>query len=107
MGYRLNIEQNEQTILYGSKLYGYCNENKLKSYHYLIGIGKFTGNEFFDYGHDNRITLNSNQMKKFIKYYARDLKKFYWYDDVSCVIKELNEAFKNGKTKKLFIIDWE
>ena len=69
MGYRLNIYKGNEYILENSKLYGYCDENKLKSYHYLIGIGKFTGeDEYFIDGVENAVELKAIELKKFIKY---------------------------------------
>ena len=79
MGYRLNIDKikNNETfkLFYGTKLFGYCDETKLLSYKYLIQIGKFEGNEIFDYGVTNDIELNYEEFKIFCILYDYDLFK--------------------------------
>lgn len=109
MGYRLNVYKGNKYVLENTKLYGYCDENKLKSYHYLTGIGKFTGkNEYFGYGLENAVDLKGIQLKKFIKYYIRDLKKYYEYkEDCERAIKELQDFLKHTKTEETYIIKWE
>ena len=109
MGYRLNIYKGNKHVLENTKLYGYCDENKLKSYHYLIGIGKFSGEyEHFNYGHENSVELKGIQLKKFIKYYIRDLKKYYEYkEDYESEVKELQDFLKTYKTEEIYIIKWE
>ena len=109
MGYRFNIYKNNKFILENTKLYGYCDEKKLKSYYYLIGIGKFSGeNEYFGYGFENAVELKGIQLKKFIKYYIRDLKKYYEYKECyERVVKELQDFLKHTKTEETYIIKWE
>lgn len=109
MGYRLNIYKDNKFILESTKLYGYCDEKKLKSYHYLIGIGKFSGEyEYFDYGYKNSVELKGIQLKKFIKYYIRDLKKYYEYKECyERAVKELQDFLKHTKTEETYIIKWE
>lgn len=109
MGYRLNIYKGNEYVLENTKLYGYCDENKLKSYHYLIGIGKFTGeDEYFIDGVENAVELKAIELKKFIKYYIRDLKKFYQYkENLNLVVKQLQDFLKRAKTEEIYIIKWE
>lgn len=113
MGYRLNIykkiPKDNEFILENTKLYGYCNENELKSYHYLISIGKFTGKyEYFGYGHENAVELKNIELKKFIKYYIHDLKKYYEYkENYDSAVKELQNFLKQIKPEETYIIRWE
>lgn len=75
MGYRLWIEDKDDERLgfYGTKLYGYVrDERKLRSYEYLVRIGKFDGNETFTYGYDNEIELTAEEFKKFAEAYDED-----------------------------------
>ena len=76
MGYRLSIDRikNNETInlFYGTKLYGYCDHTKLLSYNYLLQIGKFEGNEVFDYCITNEIELNYLEFKIFCILYDYD-----------------------------------
>lgn len=78
MGYRLNIskdKEDNETLFYGTKLYGYCDHTKLLSYNYLVQIGKFEGDEFFCYGATNDIELNLEEFKIFCILYDYDLFK--------------------------------
>lgn len=74
MGYRLTITDKETgKEFYGTKLYGYVVTDILSSYHYLISINKFNGNEVFDYSSENKIELSYEEFILFIMYYSLDL----------------------------------
>lgn len=45
MGYRIMIEDDNNNSFYGTKVYGYVDHEKCRSYKYLVKIGKFTGDE--------------------------------------------------------------
>lgn len=108
MGYRLNIskdKEDKETLFYGTKLYGYCNDNKkLLSYNYLIQIGKFEGNEIFDYGVTNDIELNYEEFKIFCILYDYDLFKNaeIWLVHEFLSIHEIEKAL-NMKLNKYYI----
>lgn len=72
MGYRLGIRDGLHEF-YGTKLYGYTDHTDFLSYKYLIEIGKADGEEFYDYGCENEIVLNSEEFKKFVALYNFDL----------------------------------
>ena len=72
MGYRLSLEINGKEIYNGTKLYGYCDQEKTKSYQYLDKLGKITDDMIFCDCISNKIVLNYEQFKKFIKLYAKD-----------------------------------
>lgn len=77
MGYRLNVKCNDTGLeFYGTKLYGYVNDERtLKSYKYLKQIGKFNGNEHFDYRYENKLVLSFLDFSRFIKLYFYDLQQ--------------------------------
>lgn len=85
MGYRLDIfkiEENEKfdkeikNIYYGTKLFGYVEEEELLSYMYLKSVGKLNGDEYFDYSSDISIPLNQIELTIFLNLYNIDLKKY-------------------------------
>lgn len=76
MGYRIDIKDQHGNRYYGTKLYGYVDEDKLQSYQYLIKIGKFNGwSEIFVDGCDNKITLTAKEFEVFIKLYSQEWDK--------------------------------
>lgn len=78
MGYRLNIKDLKTNYAYyGTKLYGYVlSEKELPSYNYLCDIGKFNGEEIFDYSFDKSIELCYDEFMNFILLYLRDYHNF-------------------------------
>lgn len=107
MGYRLNILDcnNHNIEYYGTKLYGYVDTDKLLSYSYLIQIGKFDGDECFDYSCDNNIILDCVEYKIFIELYAHDLKEFGNYGKILSVTsnseKILAELYNSKSDKEI------
>lgn len=74
MGLRIDIKDGAGNSFYGTKLYGYCDEEGCKSFQYLVEIGKFDGDEIFcGCCNENPILLNAEQFCKFIKLYSDDL----------------------------------
>lgn len=100
MGYRLAIEKCKM-IYYNTKLFGYVEKENLKSLKYLIDIDKLSEDVQFEYGIDNEIVLNGEQMKKFIKLYNEDLNNFNFYsnekdrfinnDTIQNILKDIEE----------------
>lgn len=74
MGYRLEISEVKYKAC-GGKLFGYCDEEKLKSYKYLLDKGYLDGDEYFTYGFSGDIVLNSDEFKEFIELYNEDCNK--------------------------------
>lgn len=109
MGYRLDIVgKKTKKTFYGTKLYGYTDEERLRSYQYLIGIGKFNGDEYFSYCNFNEITLDNNQFKEFIKLYNEDYNNdrgSYFPESKNFVInnEEIQELLNSDEDK---IVSW-
>ena len=104
MGYRLNIDEHKY---YGTKLYGYVNEKQLKSYKYLEKNKIIDGDECWFDGTENRIFLQPDEFKKFIKLYNQDINKEYadkrnkdWFINE----KEIQELLESENPK---IIYWD
>ena len=114
MGYRLEIYSGVFTGFTGGKLYGYVDDNvlqKLKSYQYLINIGKLD-KEFdtkFGYGFNRKILLKHDQFKKFIELYKQDINDYGSPNAIKC----FNEQYNFQGFKELLdsisdkIISWE
>ena len=128
MGYRLNIEKitiNEhfdkeiKTIYYGTKLYGYVENEDLLSYLYLVSTGKCINDYYFDYGSSIEIPLNKKELTIFLNLYSMDLDNsnlgYYENKEKGWFLKEPNiieELYKEpeGQIPKDFyatyIISW-
>lgn len=72
MGYRLEISEVKYKAC-GGKLYGYCDEEKLKSYKWLLDKGYLDGDEYFTYGFWGNIVLMPHEFKEFIELYNEDV----------------------------------
>ena len=117
MGYRLDIgkieDQEYKNIYYGTKLYGYQLElSQSLSYEFLKTIHKFNGEEYFDYGCDNEIILNYEELCLFLKLYNIDYNKFPYSKeqkkDLFINQLEIKDILSNvGKYQGYnFIVDW-
>lgn len=109
MGYRILIEDDNNNLFYGTKVYGYTDHEKCSSYKYLVKIGKFTGDEVFDYGISNEITLSADQFDKFIRLYAKEWEKekrqYNDPDDIGLLKNpKIIELLSNNSDK---YINWE
>lgn len=76
MGYRLSVSKLEE-VYYGTKLYGYTNEEILESYRFLKNKGYIDGDEVWGYCCDNPIVMKVKDFKAFRELYAQDLKDIY------------------------------
>ena len=114
MGYRLEIYKGIFTGFTGGKLYGYIDDEKikdLKSYQYLVNIGKV--DEEFDkqwgYGFNKKILLNKDEFREFIELYKEDLNEYGGENTKECFNKQYNskgfQEFLDEINDK--IISWE
>lgn len=88
MGYRLHVSRIEDNVFCGGKLYGYGDyeynddgndgyiEKKTKSHQWLVEKGYLKGDEFWTYGFNPKIILNSREFKEFIELYNEDCNNF-------------------------------
>lgn len=120
MGYRLDIfkiEENEKfdkeikNIYYGTKLFGYEEEEKLLSYMYLKSAGKLNGDEFFDYSSDISIPLNQVELTIFLNLYNIDFKKYNETEqnyilEQEKIKKELLEDINDFNPAITYLIEW-
>lgn len=83
MGYRLEMSEIKYKAC-GSKLYGYCETSKLKSYQWLLSKGYLDGIEdkkfvdrngitFAECNGNPQIIMRKDDFKEFIKLYNEDL----------------------------------
>lgn len=105
----------------GGKLYGNLennNEYELESFKYLLKLGKFNKEkidveEYFgikdnswvqyliwDYGFEHTMKLTHKQFLEFVKYYKKDLEKYYKYG-INSILNDLNKFIKNKENKIL------
>lgn len=105
MGYRLYVVDSESNLAYyGTKLYGYVNEKKLKSYKYLESLGFFGNGETFDYGCDNKIELTTEEFREFVKLYDEDIADNFGYPMGSFLnLEEITKLTASDANK---IISW-
>lgn len=83
MGYRLEVEQvGGKLYFYGTKLFGYEDEEKLKSYKFLIK-NKYLDeySTFFNYNHSNDFVMEIKDFREFVKLYNEDLNNFTFYSN--------------------------
>lgn len=121
MGYRLDIgiieKQEYKNLYYGTKLYGYqLDLTESLSYEFLRTIHKFNGEEYgeeyFDYGFDNEIILNYEELCLFLKLYNIDYNKFplskEQEKDLFINSPEINELLINVEKYEYsnFIVSW-
>lgn len=105
MGYRLNILDPENHLeFYGTKLYGYTDEQSLDSYEYLRAIGKVNDDTMFSDCFDNEFTLTPAQFVEFISLYKED-----FFNEAGVTMDEypdydvIEEMLRTGSDK---IISW-
>lgn len=107
MGYRLSISKCK-CIYYSTKLFGYVENEKLKSLQYLIDIGKLDKDVQFEYGIDNCIVLYKDNMKEFIKLYNEDLNNFDVCSDKKDRFinsKEIQDIL-NNEEEYYYVLEW-
>lgn len=107
MGYRLEISETEYKAC-GGKLFGYCDEEELKSHKYLLDKGYLDGDEYFNYGFEGNIVLRADEFKEFIKLYNEDMNEQrapYGCIEKDCIInsEDIQELLKSDKDK---LIQW-
>lgn len=106
MGYTMELMHNGKNYS-GGKLYGYADDNKLKSIKYLLKLGKLDNYDDVFYWHycffDREVTLSAKEFKKFFRKYKKDKKKYYWTEQSGELLQEINEIINDGKDKK---IEW-
>lgn len=104
MGYRLDVKVvgKPQLGFYGTKLYGYTEEEELKSYQWL-SANKYLepllkdGHYIWTYYFDNPIVMHIKEFKEFAKLYNEDYNKHSPYlHEEDCFIgdPELQEILK-------------
>lgn len=111
MGYRLGVKtidenDNIKDIYYGTKLYGYVDEQDLLSFKYLVILNKLDEDAYFNYGASHRIFLTYDEFKLFIYLYNEDLKKYrseYFKNEPdNTFLKE----FYNLDDECMYILEW-
>lgn len=113
MGYRLFVDNPEtnETLFYGTKLYGYVDEEDLESLQYLFENfwkddypNDFTYRDvYLGYCASNETLLDADEFKKFLILYMRDLYKYYpseIYGKIDLCIDELLATI-DGKPKRI------
>ena len=110
MGYRLTVEKvgDKEPKYYGTKLYGYCDEEKTKSYQWLIKNNYLNKNEHY-YWHDcsdNAILMRAEQFREFAKLYQEDLKDRYETSENLFIEDKDIQAFMNLNDWELIVISW-
>ena len=111
MGYRLNVEMVGESSpkYYGTKLYGYDDETKLKSYQWLIENGYLDANEEYvwDYCYDNPILMRAKDFKIFAELYNEDVNKFIpeLLKDYFIKDKEIQQ-FLQLRDWELIVVSW-
>lgn len=108
MGYRLEIKKIVETdnselkiidIFYGTKLYGYEEENTLLSYIYLVSIGKLEHDEYFGYNSNQMICLNKKEFTIFSYLYNMD------YNNYKTPYEKKIDDFINQESIKQELLD--
>lgn len=114
MGYRLDIGgfndlDDIKPLYYGTKYYGYKDLENSISYLYLCSIGKFKGDEYFDYCSKNLIFLNNNEMKIFLYLYNIDINNYSdykKYDDEFINDDSIQNILNNIEDYYLYALCW-
>lgn len=111
MGYRLSVDMvgENSPRYYGTKLYGYKDETKLKSYQWLIKEGFLDANENYVWGYncDNPILMRAEDFKIFAKLYNEDLNIFLIPEMKDYFIKDEDiQQFLQLEDWKLVVISW-
>lgn len=83
MGYRMEVtDAVTGQSCYGTKVFGYFNDDVLASLAYLKSLNRWGKDEdgeidlpFFEYGCDNEIRLSASEFAKFIRLYCEDMEK--------------------------------
>lgn len=104
MGYRLTVEKvgDKTPCFYGTKLYGYRDEKKLKSYQWLIKNAYLDENKYYIWadGFDNPVLMRVEEFREFIKLYAEDLESEELLKD------EDIRAFMSLYDWELIVLSW-
>lgn len=100
MGYRLEISQIKHKASAG-KMFGYCDETKLKSYNYLLKKGYLDGDEYFGYGFFGNIDLSPTEFKEFIELYNEDWNEHGGAKDCIINSKDIKELLETDDHKLL------
>lgn len=100
MGYRLEISEIKYKAC-GGKLFGYCDETRLKSYKYLLDKGYLDGDEYFSYGFYGNIPLSAEEFKEFIELYNEDCNEISKTKDIVINSKDIKELLENDNDKLL------
>lgn len=113
MGYRLFVEKvgKDNPKYYGTKLYGYYDEKKLKSYQLLIKKGYLNENKYYNwwsYSCDNAILMRAEDFREFAKLYEEDLNQYYEDDHnpADFIEDEDIQAFMKLDDWELIVISW-
>lgn len=118
MGYRLNIKtfdgnktpNKSETYsydFYGTKLFGYVDTQKLRSFKYLEQLDKVNEYTIFDYGFDNLIKLSSIEFSKFFALYLLDIADYYAYGCDPFTKTELQDLSKIINSENFKYIWWD
>lgn len=112
MGYRLTVEKvgKDKPSYYGTKLYGYCEEEKLESYQWLIKNGYLDKDKYYSwsYGSDIAILMRAEDFREFAKLYEEDLNKYYEYEkyDSTFIGDPDIQEFMSLDDWELIVISW-
>lgn len=111
MGYRLSVEMVGESTpkYYGTKLYGYTDQTKLKSYQWLIKeeFLKVNENYIWGYNYHNPILMTAEAFKVFAKLYNEDYNKTLPERLKDYFIKdEVIQQFLKLRGRELVVIYW-
>ena len=115
MGYRLDIKMvgKAQPKFYGTKLYGYTEEEQLKSYQWLMSHKYLEpllkdGHYIWTYYFDNPIVMHVKEFKEFVKLYNEDYNKYSPYlHEEDCFINDPEiKKFLKLDDDKLVVLTW-
>lgn len=106
MGYRLTVYEypNPDIVFYGTKLYGYFDNDELKSKKFLQSIDPDYDTEASYWEGDPQFLLSASDFRKFIELYSDD-----WYRMYGCKIDDydgwdaVKEILESENPK---IIEW-
>lgn len=106
MGYRLRINKSIE-IFGGTKLFGYCDERKLKSYQYLMEKEYINEDWAFGYGCYAPIALPIKDFIEFLTLYIEDLKTYDDYTDEDIEKTGLYDIKNNIDPEcEFYVISW-
>lgn len=109
MGYRLEIERigHKEPNFYGTKLYGYVDEKKLKSYNWLLDKGFLDKNTYYiwTYCCDNPITMKVKDFREFAVLYDEDCSQTGYLPGMF-IEDETIKQILNLKDDELLLLTW-